>query len=95
MIDIWRKTSNFLFCSQQEKIINFRKSFSDRIIYVLACAISASQVLKLTLAYSHNLLFVFVHFRGFAFVQFKDSKQANAVCTVLYNSLIMQFMNSL
>lgn len=28
---------------------------------------------------SDNLLFVFFHFRGFAFVQFKDPKQANAV----------------
>lgn len=61
----------------------------------LVCATSVSQVLKLTLVYSHNLLFVFVHFRGFAFVQFKDPKQANAVCMVLYTFLIMQFMKSL
>lgn len=35
--------------------------------------------LKLTLTYSHNLLFVLFLFRGFAFVQFKEAKDANAV----------------
>lgn len=49
----------------------------------LLVRLAGSRFLKLTPTYSHNLLFVLFHFRGFAFVQFKDASEANMVGAVV------------
>ena len=77
MIDISRKWS---ISFQRLKVIKYKREAYDLpIAFVGRFSMRHAVVINQKACSSANLLFVFFHFRGFAFVQFKDPKQANAV----------------